>query len=925
VTSVFDKQYWHSMEIGDVLHILNSRNRGLTTEEAQSRLREFGPNELRVEKKISPLTILLRQFKSFLVIILLIATVISLALGEIIDAVAVMVIVVISAGLGFTQEYRSGKALEALRNMLSPTASVVRDGQEKDVPANEIVPGDVFVLRAGDKVPADARLIETVRLQINEASLTGESTPVDKTVSVAPENSSLGDRLNMVFSGTEVTYGKGMAAVVSTGTNTEFGKIAKQVTAITIEKTPLERRMEELGKWMGYLCLTVVSAVIAIGILRKFLAEGTVGMGFALEMLLFGVALAVAAVPEALPAIVTGSLAVGMRRMAKKNALVRKMAAVETLGCTTVICSDKTGTLTKGEMTVRQIFTQGDFINVTGVGYEPKGELQPANNTTLTNKGFSNLIEACILCNDADLVMREGKWHVKGDPTEGALIVVAAKAGAKQDELRRQSPRIYELPFSSERKRMTTVHSTSDSRASAYVKGAPEVIVDRCTYFHGPKGIEKLAEEQRKRILESSMKMANDALRVLAIATKELEGNQVHDESCLEKDLVFLGLVGMIDPPREEAIEAVQACKRVKIKPVMITGDHKLTAIAVAGELRIYQEGDIALTGEELEKMSQVELEQIVEKVTVYARVSPEHKLKIVQAWKSRGHVVAMTGDGVNDAPALKHADIGIAMGITGTEVSKEASSMVLTDDNFATIVNAIEMGRWIYDNIKKYLTYLLQANLVEIIVLSSIILSGYPLALMPAAILYINLATDGLPAIALGIGPPDPDIMKRPPRHPNETVFTKDVKVFLLRAVLIEAPLILWVYLWSLPQGIEFARTNVFITFILFELILALCCRSLKYTLLEVKPHKFLIIAVIWEIVLVLSLISVPAVLDAFGITYPGLKTFGLAIGLSLTTLFSVETLKYLLRNNFRLRRNSLPIIPVSEPDSSKNALPVS
>ncbi len=908
MTNATDKQYWHSTEIGDALHVLNSRTGGLTTEEAQSRLKQFGPNELEAERRISPLAIVFRQFKSFLVIVLLIATAISLALGEVIDALAIMVIVTISTVLGSTQEYRSEAALDALRNMLSPTASVLRDGQEKDVPASEIVPGDVLVLRAGDKVPADARLIETTRLQLNEASLTGESAPVDKTVSVVAQNCSVGDRSNMIFSGTQVTYGKGMAAVVLTGTNTEFGKIAKQVTAITFEKTPLERRMEELGKWLGYLCLTVVSAVIGIGILRKFLGEGVVGISFALEMLLFGVALAVAAVPEALPAIVTGNLAVGMRRMAKKNALIRKMGAVETLGCTTVICSDKTGTLTKGEMTVRQIFAQGNLIDATGAGYEPKGELLSPHNAILTSAGFSSLMKACVLCNDADLVMSEGKWHVKGDPTEGALVVVATKAGAKPDELRMQQPRIYELPFSSERKRMTTVHSTPEGMRLAYVKGAPEIIAELCTYTYETDGIQRLDEERKRRIHEANVEMTHDALRVLGVAYKELADNEVLDEDHLERGLVFLGLVGMIDPPREEVLEAVRACKRVKVKPIMITGDHKLTAIAVAREIAIYQEGDIVLTGEELEKISQLELENIVEKVTVYARVSPEHKLKIVRAWKSRGHVVAMTGDGVNDAPALKHADIGIAMGITGTEVSKEASSMVLTDDNFATIVSAIEMGRWIYDNIKKYLTYLLQANLVEIIVISSITLLGYPLPLLPAAILYINLATDGLPAIALGVGPPDPDIMKRPPRRPDETVFTKDVKFFLLRAVLIETPLILWTYFWSLPQGIEIARTNVFLMFILIELVVALSCRSLKYTLLEVRPHKFLIIAVIWELVLVLGLINIPAVVDAFGIAYPSVQGFGLAIGLSLATLCSVETLKYLLRNNFRLVRRILP-----------------
>ena len=901
---VTEEKYWHSMNVNDALQVLKSCPQGLKTEESQSRLTEFGPNELKVEKGIPPLRILLQQFKSFLIIVLIVATAISLALGEVVDAVVIIIIVVLSAVLGFTQEYRSEKALEALRNMLSPTASVLRDGKQTDVLAKEIVPGDILVLRAGDRVPADARLIESTRLQLNEASLTGESTPVDKQTAIVPENSSLADRSNMVFSGTEITYGKGLAAVVSTGANTEFGKIAKQVTEVTIEKTPLERRMEELGKWLGYLCLIVASAVAGIGVMRRFFVEGTVGMSYALEMLLFGVALAVAAVPEALPAIVTGSLAIGMRRMAKKNALVRKMTSVETLGCTTVICSDKTGTLTKGEMTVRRMYVSGNLINVTGVGYEPKGEFSSSSNAILKSDGFSDLMKACVLCNDADLGVIEGKWRVRGDPTEGALLVVAAKAAVDLDALKMQYSRVYELPFSSERKRMTTVHSTPENARFAYMKGAPEVIVERCSHSYGLDGIQRLGEKQKRDVLEANVNMANDALRVLAVACKELPDNATSDEDALEKDFVFLGLLGMIDPPREEAVEA---CKRVKIKPVMITGDHKHTAIAVAKEIGIYQEGDMALTGEELEKITDAELEKIVEKVTVYARVSPTHKLKIVRAFKSKGHVVAMTGDGVNDAPALKHADIGVAMGITGTEVSKEASSMVLTDDNFATIVNAIEMGRWIYDNIKKYLTYLLQANIVEVIILSGIVLAGYPLPLLPAAILYINLATDGFPAIALGVGPPDPDIMMRPPRHPKETVFTKDVKLFLLRAVLIETPMILVAYLWLLPHGMEMARTAVFLVFIFFELTLALNCRSLKYTLLEVKPHKFLILAVVWESALVLSLINVPAVLDAFGITHPNTLVFELTIAFALITLLSVELLKYLLRNGFGSTRTIL------------------
>jgi len=899
-------QTWHSMETDEVLRVLKTVSQGLDSQEAKTRLEQYGSNELKVERRISPAKILVQQFKSFLMIVLLIATSISLALGEIIDAVVIVIIVVLSAVLGFTQEYRSEKAIEALRSMLSPTASVLREGKEIDVPAREVVPGDIIVLKAGDKVPADARLVETIRLQLNEASLTGESTPVDKATDTVPSSSSLADRSNVVFSGTEVTYGKGLAAVVATGANTEFGKIAKQVTEITVEKSPLELRMGELGKWLGYLCLIVASAVTGIGIGRRFLTDGSIGVSFALEMLLFGVALAVAAVPEALPAIVTGSLAIGMRRMAKRNALVKKMASVETLGCTTVICTDKTGTLTKGEMTVRQLLFSNLKINVTGVGYDPKGEFD-SDKSVVESPGFSGFMKACVLCNDADLVQSEGKWTVRGDPTEGAFVVVARKSGIEKSELNERYPRVYELPFSSERKRMTTVHSTPEQGKLAYAKGAPEVIVERCTSFTSVAGIEPLNDQQKKRILEANTQMASNALRVLAVAYKELSGNESLDDNILETNLTFLGLVGMIDPPREEVLDAVEACKKVKIKTVMITGDHKLTAIAVAKEIGIFKEGDIALIGAELEKMRDEELERIVENVTVYARVAPEHKLKIVKAWKAKGHVVAMTGDGVNDAPALRHADIGIAMGITGTEVSKEAASMVLTDDNFATIVKAVEMGRWIYDNIKKYLTYLLQANLVEIVVLSSIVLIGFPLPLLPAAILYVNLATDGLPAIALGIGPPDPDIMNRPPRHPKETIFTRDVKFFLLRAVVIEVPLVLWAYLWSLPQGTDVARTNVFLIFIFFELILALNCRSLKYTLLEVKPHKLLVLATIWEIVLALGLMMVPAVQNAFGIVYPNTNGFVLAIVLTLVTLISIELLKYLLRRNSRM--NQTPV----------------
>jgi len=893
------EEKWHTLEITEALDRFKTSTQGLTQEEAASRLKQYGFNELAAVGKISPLTILFRQFKNILILILVGATIVSLVTGHGVDAVVIFAIVLVSAVLGFTQEYRAERALEALKKMLSPTATVVRDGKETVIPARETVPGDIVTLREGDKISADARLIEVINLQVNEASLTGESMPVFKETGRISSAISLLDRKNIVFSGTGVTYGKGKAVVTATGMSTEFGKIAKQVTAVVKEETPLEKRIRGLGKWLGITALTVSVIVISVGVLREFLTNGVVSTGFLLSMFLFGVALAVASVPEALAAVVTGSLAIGMYKMAKRHALVRKMPAVETLGSTTVICSDKTGTLTKGEMTVRRIFTGGEMINVTGVGYEPKGEFHTeGDNNILKKEVFSHVLQASILCNDAELSIENDKWHVKGDPTEGALIVASAKAGFQVDDIRKRHPRIDEVPFSSERKRMTTVHSTPNGSKIVYSKGAPETILERCTHIHEADKVEKMTEQKKKEIQGINEEMARDALRVLGIAYQKLQTDAATlSEETLEKDLIFLGLLGMIGPPREEAIEAVKVCEKVGIKPVMITGDHKLTALTIAKEMGFYKEGDMVLTGEDLERMIDEEFEDIVEKVTVYARVSPTHKLKIVQAWKKKGQVVAMTGDGVNDAPALKHSDIGVAMGVTGTEVTREAADLVLADDNFATIVNAIELGRGIFDNIKKYLTYLLQANLVEIIVLSIAVLAGFPLPLLPVQILYINLATDGLPAIALGVSPPDPDVMKRPPRHPKESVFTKEVKFFLLRAVLIEVPLLLWVFLSSLPQGVEIAQTRLFLVLVFFELILALNCRSLKYTLFEVRPHKFLLSAILWETILVLILVNLPAARQAFGIVPVGVFEAGLIIGLCLVVLLSIEITKRLLR----------------------------
>jgi P-type Ca2+ transporter type 2C len=888
------KLNWHSTKIESILSELDTDpQQGLNPEQAQRRLQEYGYNELKEEAKTSPLILFLSQFKNILTIILIVATVLSALIGDLLDAAIILVIVIFCALLGFFQEYRAERALEALKKMLTPTITALRGGKDLEIPSKELVPGDIILLEAGDKIPADGRLIEIHSLQCDEAPLTGESFPVEKESRVLPEEVPVGDRKNMVFTGTSVSYGRGKAVVTDTGVNTEFGKIAAELASVSQEKTPLEKRTEEIGKWLGIIAVSVCVLVVTTSIIREA-AVGRLDLPFVLTMLMFAIALAVAAVPEALAAIVTGALAIGMREMAKRNALVRKMPAVETLGCATVICSDKTGTLTKGEMTVRRIFGTGRVIEVSGSGYAPEGSLNPASNDSSLNM----LLRGGILCNDASLFEERGKWSIKGDPTEAALVVLAAKAGLGQEESRQQFPRIGEFPFSSDRKRMSTIHKMEDGKKRVFMKGAPEVILDRCTALQNGDEIVTLDDTGRQRILLANEEMAGNALRVLAIAYSDLAETDAYGEDVIERNLVFMGLIGMMDPPREEAIEAVRVCRRVGIKPIMITGDHKLTAVAVAKELGIYREGDLVFTGEDLDKIDDKELEGVVDKITVYARVSPLDKLKIVKAWKNRGEVVAMTGDGVNDAPALKHADIGVAMGITGTEVAKEAADVVLTDDNFATIVSAIERGRWIYDNIKKYLTYLLRANITEVVVLGGVVMAMGPefLPLLPAAILYINLATDGLPALALGVAPADPDIMEKPPRDPRESVFSRDVRTLILMAVLIECPIFLWMFFQSQPD-MELARTRVFFMFVFIELIIAINFRSLRYSLIQAPPHKWLLLAIVWELVLIVVLIQFPAVLDGFGIRMPSAFDLGLILALGVGIAIAIELAKIAFR----------------------------
>ncbi len=902
---------WHSMEVDQVLKELNTDpHQGLSAEEARSRLEKYGYNELKKEEKISPLTLFFNQFKNILIIILMIAIGLSAMVGEVVDAAIIAVIVVFCAVLGFIQEYRAERALEALKKMLSPTITVLRGRREEELPSKELVPGDILLLEAGDKIPADARMIENHSLRCDEASLTGESFPVTKDVSPLIEKTRVSERKNTVFTGTTVNYGRGKAVVISTGMNTEFGKIAEKVTGMGTEKTPLEKRTEEIGKWMGIIALSICFLVAGISIVREMIG-GKIDFPFIITMMMFAVALAVAAVPEALAAIVTGALAIGMHQMAKRNALVRKMTAVETLGCTTVICSDKTGTLTKGEMTVRKIFAGDRRIDITGVGYTPEGEFRGSDiQNPINHPSLWLLLQGGLLCSDAILEEKEGKWVIKGDPTEGALVVAAVKAGLHQAEMRLENPRIEEIPFSSERKRMTTIHQMADGKRMAFMKGAPETVLERCSHIleDGESGARELKEAEKIEILKKNEEMSQAALRVLGISYRDCPYPNECTEEHLEHDMIFLGLAGMIDPPREEAIGAIKVCKQVGIKPIMITGDHKLTAVSIAEEMGIYKKGDWVLTGEELGKISDEEFEKSVEKVTVYARVSPMDKLKIVKAWKAKGEVVAMTGDGVNDAPALKHADIGIAMGITGTEVSKEASDMVLRDDNFATIVKAIERGRWIYDNIKKYLTYLLRCNITEVMVIGGVVLISGPeyLPLLPAAILYMNLATDGLPALALGIAPPDPDIMERPPRDPRESVFSWDVRTFIFLALFIEIPFFFFLFYQGL-SNIKQARTEIFFLFIFIELIIALNFRSMTHSIFKAPPHKWLLLALVWEVLLILVLVQFPSVRDAFGIQKPSAPDLGIILAFGFIVFVSMEVIKIVLRRKMALRRKAL------------------
>jgi len=883
---------------------------GLTTAAAGERLARHGRNELAQAPPRPWWRRLARQFADLLIWILIAAAGISGLLGEWLDACAILAIVVLNGVLGFLHEGRAEQALAALRKSSSPTAKTVRDGHAHNLPAAELVPGDRVDLEPGDRVPADVRLVGSAGLRMQEAALTGESVPSDKDHrATLDEEAPLGDRVNMAYMGTTVAAGTAVAVVVATGMGTEIGRIAGMLERQSNEPTPLQRKLAELGRTLVFLVLAVVGAIFAVQLLRG---------GELLDTFMLSVSLAVAAVPEGLAAVVTVTLALGLQRMARRNALIRRLPSVETLGAVTVICSDKTGTLTRNEMTVREIEAGGQRYEVTGIGYGPEGDFRkrpplPAAKAVADRKAAAvdaqqepGLLQALTVgawCGHAQVTQRggAGRWELVGDPTEGALVAAAMKAGLRVADRERRI--VQEIPFSSDRKAMSVV-VREDDRLVMYTKGAPEVVLGKCTRERRADEVHPLGEGRRREILEAARDMAERALRVLGLAYREGVAGQELGES----DLVFAGLVGMMDPPRDEAREAVARCTSAGIRAVMITGDHPDTAKAIAQNLGMLREGQRVVVGKELDQIGDEELTVSVEHIGVYARVTAAHKLRIVKAWRERGDIVAMTGDGVNDAPAIKAADVGVAMGITGTDVTKEASDMVLTDDNFASIVNAVEEGRTIYDNIRKFVHYLLATNAGEVVLMLFATLAGWPMPLFAIQILWINLITDALPALGLGVEPPEPDAMDRPPRPPQERLINRGRALRILFYGSMNAAVAAVAFLvvrGGSEANLPAARTAAFCTLAFAQLLFSLGCRSERYTLpqLRVLSNPWLLGAIAVSVLAQLAIMTVPflqplfkVVPVAFGWEWP------MMAALALTPVTVIEVAK-LVRERIRKR----------------------
>jgi len=914
---------WHTLNVEKTLSELGSdAQAGLTSKQVEERLQQYGSNELEETAGRSKWEILLDQFKNIMLVMLIAVAIISGVLDLIAlqqgkadgvpfkDTIAIMLIVILNGILGYLQESRAEKALAALKSLSSPKVRVIRDGRPMEIDGKELVPGDIMLLEAGVQVSADGRLIEQSNLQIREAALTGEAQAVNKDAQAhLQEETSLGDRVNLVFQGTEVVQGRAKVLVTGTGMRTELGKIAAMLQAVESEPTPLQQRMTQLGNVLVSGSLLLVALVVVGGMVHGYLTTRRFDLGLLQELVEVSLSMAVAVVPEGLPAVITVTLALGTQRMVRRKALIRKLPAVETLGSVSTICSDKTGTLTQNKMVVQRVETVSDSFRVTGEGYAPTGEFHREHQHVPVDQypDLQTMLVACVLCNDAILQHENNEWRILGDPTEGALIVLAGKGGVDHEPLSRKMPRKQEFPFSSERKRMSVICENNpeltaqNSPYLMFTKGSPELILERCNSYQVGEGHNSLTQEQRNQILEQNNQMAASGLRVLGFSYKPLDTIPAEgSDETTEHDLIWLGLVGMLDAPRPEVREAVRKCREAGIRPIMITGDHQLTAQAIAQDLGIAQAGDHVLNGQQLERLSQEELEREVDEVSIYARVSPEHKLRIVKALQSRGKFTAMTGDGVNDAPALKQSDIGIAMGITGTDVSKEASDMVLLDDNFATIVAATEEGRVVYTNIRRFIKYILGSNIGEVLTIAAAPLMGMSgVPLIPLQILWMNLVTDGLPALALAVEPAEPNVMQRPPFSPRESIFARGLGSYMVRIGIVFAIISIALMVVAYQYFPGEWKTMVFTSLCLAQMGHAIAVRSNSQLTVEINPfsNPYLLWAVTVTTALQLALVYVPFLQDFFGTKALTLQELWICLGFSSLLFVWVELEKLFIR----------------------------
>ncbi|HHX87443.1 MAG TPA: cation-translocating P-type ATPase [Firmicutes bacterium] len=899
---------WSSTTIENTAQRLNADpHRGLSADDSAFRLNQHGPNQLPEKAGHTLWQMLISQFQEFLVLLLIGAAAVSLLLGESTDAIVIFIVVTINAVLGVTQEYKAEKSLAALKNLSPPMARVLRDGSAAEIPAQRLVPGDLILLSTGDFIPADARLVESVNLKINESALTGESEPVRKDPGfVAARKLPLAERKNMVFMGTTVSYGKGKALVTGTGLNTEIGQIAYMLQTVKTEKTPLQQKLAGLSRQLGLLAIIICLVIFILGALK--------GNGL-FEMFLTSVSLAVAAIPEGLPAIVTIVLAAGVQRMSRQRAIIRKLPAVETLGAATVICSDKTGTLTQNAMTVRRIAAGGKTYQVTGEGYEAEGKFiengRPVN--PRQDHLLSLILKVCLLSSDARLVYEQGTPQIAGDPTEGALVVAAAKAGFYRDKLCSELPKINEFPFDPERKRASTIHRgefpewPGDQKTGCWVlaKGAPDLIIDRCRCWLSEQGPRPLTSQQKAFFKEHNLRLAGKALRVLGLAIRPASNLPLTADQA-EAELYFIGLVGMIDPIRPEAYTALEECRKAGIQVKMITGDHRNTALAIGRQLKLATDQSQVITGLELDRISQAKLVDKVSNLSIFARVSPAHKVRIVDALKTNGEIVAMTGDGINDAPALKRADIGTAMGKTGTDVAKEAADMILADDNFATIVQAVREGRVIFENIRKAVYFLLSTNSGEILTILAAILLRWPLPLMPIQILWINLVTDSLPALSLGVEPAEPGTMNSPPRDPEEGIFGPRSRPAIVFFGVLIALTALISFRLGLNQSLVKGRTMAFATLSLSQLVHVFNFRSLNISIFKqgLSGNRPLVWSVLVSAAAQLAVLLVPSLMSIFRTGVLTAADWLIISGLILLPLAGGELWKLFSKNYYQPNR---------------------